>query len=204
MLGALRQDITFARHQKDWENAALDWHTPPYHLAHLENGKNEQSHQDPTIGEALLGEMSDVSRVLFPVDANSAIRSAAMHLMPSTHRSAASSSQKPAVPVVLNGAQAVRSVEQGGVTVADTPEHADIQLVAIGAYQLQQALQALPRLAERGLRGTVAVIVEPGRFRIPRDEIESRFVVLGAAAIERLFPAKLPRMLSSHTPGPSQ
>ena len=37
------------------------------------NSKNEQSHQDPTIGEALLGEMSDTARVLFPVDANSAI-----------------------------------------------------------------------------------------------------------------------------------
>ena len=38
-----------------------------------ENAKNEQSHQDPTIGEALLGEMSDAARVLFPVDANSAV-----------------------------------------------------------------------------------------------------------------------------------
>jgi phosphoketolase len=38
-----------------------------------ENGKNEQSHQDPTLAEALLGEMSDTSRVLFPVDANSAV-----------------------------------------------------------------------------------------------------------------------------------
>jgi phosphoketolase len=38
-----------------------------------ENGKNEQSHQDPTLAEAMLGEMSDTARVLFPVDANSAV-----------------------------------------------------------------------------------------------------------------------------------
>lgn len=37
-----------------------------------ENGKNEESHQDPTLSEALMGEMSDVSRVLFPADVNSA------------------------------------------------------------------------------------------------------------------------------------
>src|SRR3972149_2637556 len=38
-----------------------------------ENAKNEQSHQDPTLPEALLGEMADTSRVLFPIDANSAV-----------------------------------------------------------------------------------------------------------------------------------
>jgi phosphoketolase len=38
-----------------------------------ENGKNEQSHQDPTLAEALLGEMADTARVLFPVDANSTL-----------------------------------------------------------------------------------------------------------------------------------
>jgi phosphoketolase len=141
--------------------------------------------------------MSDVSRVLFPVDANSAIE--ALRCIYAKHAQIGCLViPKRAVPVVLDGAQAVRSVEQGGVTVAGTLEHPDIQLVAIGAYQLQQALQALPGLAERGLRGTVSVIVEPGRFRVPRDEIESRFV-LGAADIERLFPARLPRVIITHT-----
>ncbi|MEM8240167.1 xylulose 5-phosphate 3-epimerase, partial [Morganella morganii subsp. sibonii] len=74
MLGALRQEILFARHQAQAG-------TPPGWLSVVtvvtshtwENGKNEQSHQDPTLAEALLGEMSDTSRVLFPVDANSAV-----------------------------------------------------------------------------------------------------------------------------------
>ena len=34
-----------------------------------ENAKNKQSHQDPTIGKALPGDMSDTSRVLFPTRA---------------------------------------------------------------------------------------------------------------------------------------
>lgn len=35
-----------------------------------ENGKNEQSHQDPGMAEALLGEPSHISRVLCPADFN--------------------------------------------------------------------------------------------------------------------------------------
>jgi len=198
MLGALRQEIIFARHQKELGRTAGWIGVPLLITSHTwENGKNEQSHQDPTIGEALLGEMSDVSRVLFPVDANSAIE--ALRCIYAKHAQIGCLiTPKRAVPTVLDGAQAVKSVEQGGVTVAGTPEQADIQLVAIGAYQLQQALQALSRLAQRGLSGSVSVIVEPGRFRVPRDEIESRFV-LEAADIERLFPAKLPRVIVTHT-----
>ena len=198
MLGALRQEIIFARHQKELARPPGWLGVPLLITSHTwENGKNEQSHQDPTIGEALLGEMSDVSRVLFPVDANSAVE--ALRCIYTKHAQIGCLvTPKRAVPVVLDGAQAVRSVEQGGVTVAGAPANSDIQLVAIGAYQLQQALHAASRLAQRGLRGTVAAIVEPGRFRVPRDEIESHFV-LGAADIERLFPAKLPRVIVTHT-----
>ena len=38
----------------------------------------------------------------------------------------------------------------------------------------------------------------PERFCIPRDDIEGRFV-LEDAAIERLFPAQLPRVIVTHT-----
>ncbi|WP_251360288.1 hypothetical protein, partial [Staphylococcus aureus] len=47
-----------------------------------ENGKNQQSHQDTTFCEALLGEMSDMVRVLFPADHNSALA-----LLPTIYRS---------------------------------------------------------------------------------------------------------------------
>jgi phosphoketolase len=198
MLGALRQEIIFARHQKELGRTPGWIGVPLLITSHTwENGKNEQSHQDPTIGEALLGEMSDVSRVLFPVDANTAIE--ALRCIYAAHAQIGCIVvPKRTVPVLLDGAQAVRSIEQGGVTVAGTPAQANIQFVAIGAYQLQQALHALSRLNHRGLHGSVAAIVEPGRFREPRDEIERRFV-LGAADVERLFPAKLPRVIVTHT-----
>src|SRR5690606_532957 len=73
MLGALRQDILFARHQREARHPPQWLGVPLLLTSHTwENGKNEQSHQDPTLAEALLGEMSDTSRVLFPVDANTA------------------------------------------------------------------------------------------------------------------------------------
>ena len=72
-LGAVRQELIFARHLAH-AGRPPGWLGVPLVLtSHTwENAKNEQSHQDPTIGEALLGEMSDTSRVLFPVDGNSA------------------------------------------------------------------------------------------------------------------------------------
>lgn len=74
MLGALRQDIIFARHQHEAGHSPGCLTVPVVLTSHTwENGKNEQSHQDPTLAEALLGEMADTARVLFPVDANSTL-----------------------------------------------------------------------------------------------------------------------------------
>ncbi|MGA1343273.1 MAG: xylulose 5-phosphate 3-epimerase, partial [Hyphomonas sp.] len=70
MLGALRQEIIFARQLLEAGRLSRWIGVPLVVTSHTwENGKNQQSHQDPTIGEALLGEMSDVSRVIFAVDA---------------------------------------------------------------------------------------------------------------------------------------
>ena len=44
----------------------------------------------------------------------------------------------------------------------------------------------------------MAVILEPGRLRVPRDEFEAAFV-LDDAALRGLFPAGLPRVLLCHT-----
>ena len=69
MHGVVRQEIIFA----DEQHAAgrpPGWLSVPLVLtSHTwENAKNEQSHQDPMLAEALLGEPSDVSRVLFVAD----------------------------------------------------------------------------------------------------------------------------------------
>src|SRR3546814_3874992 len=67
MLGGLRQEIVFARRQREIGQEPGWISVPLIVTSHTwENSKNEQSHQDPTIGEALLGEMSDTARVLFP------------------------------------------------------------------------------------------------------------------------------------------
>ena len=161
MLGALRQEILFARHQAQAG-------TPPGWLSVVtvatshtwENGKNEQSHQDPTLAEALLGEMSDTSRVLFPVDANSAV--AALRAAYASHGQFWTLVvPKRAVASQLSAEQAERLVDQGGWVVkpCDAP---DVLLVAIGAYQLQQALLAARRLEAAGHRTAVTCVIEPG------------------------------------------
>ncbi len=198
MLGLLRQEIIFARRQKEIGRAPR-WHAVPLVVtSHTwENAKNEQSHQDPTIGEALLGEMSDTSRVLFPVDGNTAV-AALREVYSARGQVACLVVSKRDVATELDGAGAQALARSGAAIVAGDPARADVQLVAIGAYQLEEALKAHRRLVARGRRACVAVILEPGRLRIPRDDLEEAFV-LGEHALRELFPAGLPRVLLSHT-----
>ena len=50
----------------------------------------------------------------------------------------------------------------------------------------------------QGIAACVTVVIEPGRLRMPRDEIESRFV-LDDQTLHKLFPPGLPRVLLVHT-----
>lgn len=197
MLGALRQDIIFARHQKEVGHAPAWLGIPVIVTSHTwENGKNEQSHQDPTIAEALLGEMSDVSRVLFPADANSA-----MEALRSIYRDRGVIGclvvPKRAVPDRLTVSHAREGLLLGAVTLTE-PNRALLQFVAIGAYQLEQAWRAHERLAEHGIATMVTVVMEPGRLREPRDELEKDFV-LTDRELMGLFPVDLPRVVACHT-----
>src|SRR5690606_15429697 len=82
--------------------------------------------------------------------------------------------------------------------VAGTPEGAGVQFVAIGAYQLEEAMEAHARLEALGRRSCVTVVLEPGRLRIPRDGIEAEFVD-DDATVQALFPPGLPRVILTHT-----
>lgn len=198
MLGALRQDIIFARHQKEVGHTPGWIGVPLIVTSHTwENGKNEQSHQDPTICEALLGEMSDTARVLFPVDANSSLESLRM-IYGGHGQIGCLVVPKRALPVHLDSRQARHACQAGGATVAGDTAQAVVQLVAIGAYQLQQALDAHGRLQAAGQRSCVTALIEPGRLRVPRDAIEGRFV-LSSEEIEHLCPRRLPRIVITHT-----
>ena len=198
MLGALRQDILFARHQREagmppgWLGVAvvLTSHT-------WENGKNEQSHQDPTLCEALLGEMSDTARVLFPFDAATAV--AGLHSI-YTDRGVVGTLviPKQEIPQRLNAQQANDALQAGFVALDRPSSDTRIQLLAVGAYQLQEAVAAAEVLGNKGCMSQVVAILEPGRLRHPRDRVEAAFVAsdeLLAAA----FPATLPRLLITHS-----
>lgn len=198
MLGALRQEIIFARHQREHGQDAGWIGVPLIATSHVwENGKNEQSHQDPTIGEALLGEMSDVSRVLFPIDANSAIE-ALRRVYSAQGQIGCIVVPKRAVPPQLDGKQTVAALDVGAALIAGSLEACEIQLVAIGAYQLGEALRAWTRLTHIGRRACVTCVIEPGRLRSPRDKLEKRFVI-NDSTCRALFPSTAVRVIITHT-----
>lgn len=198
MLGLIRQEVIFSRHQRELGQAPGWISVPLVVTSHTwENSKNEQSHQDPTIGESLLGEMSDTARVLFPVDGNSAI-AALRDVYRGRGQVACVVVSKREVALRFNATAAEALVARGAAHVAGDPDAAAVQLIAIGAYQLDEALQAQATLAAQGTRACVTVVVEPGRLRVPRDELEAAFV-LDDATLQALFPPQLPRVLLTHT-----
>jgi phosphoketolase len=198
MLGGLRQEIVFARRQRETGQAPGWISVPLVVTSHTwENSKNEQSHQDPTIGEALLGEMSDTARVLFPVDANSAV-AALRSVYNGRGQIACLIVSKRDMPHRLDSEAASRFVTEGAAHIEGEPGAADLQLVAIGAYQLEEALKAARRLKTRGRRVVVTAVCEPGRFRAPRDPLEAAFTASNDD-LAALFPLGLPRVIVTHT-----
>ncbi|MCC6789150.1 MAG: xylulose 5-phosphate 3-epimerase [Hyphomonadaceae bacterium] len=198
MLGALRQDIIFARRQREIGRPPGWLSLPLIATSHAwENAKNEQSHQDPTLPEALLGEMADTARVLFPVDPNTAV--ASLRSIYASHgQIACLVTPKRAIPRRLSGEQAEQAVAHGAAHLLGDAAQAELQLVAIGAYQTGEALRACERLAERGRRACVTALLEPGRFRTGRDGLETAY---GAdeTQCELFFPGGLARIVLTHT-----
>lgn len=198
MLGGLRQEIIFARHQREAGKQPRWISVPLVVTSHTwENSKNEQSHQDPTIGEALLGEMADTSRVLFPVDSNSAVAALRM-IYRGRGQIACLIVSKRDMPHRFDAEAAESFLSTGAAHVQGNPHAADLQLVAIGAYQLEEAIKAAHRLAERGHRTIVTALSEPGRFRVPRDPLEANFTACDKV-LENFFPRALPRLIVTHT-----
>lgn len=198
MLGAVRQTIIFARQQKEVGRPAgwLGW--PLIATSHTwENGKNQQSHQDTTFCEALLGEMNDMVRVLFPADHNSALA-----LLPSIYNArgelACLVMPKRDRPMFFNREQAEQLARDGAIVVDEQPGDRPLLLIANGSYQLSEMLRATERLNEAGIAYRLVYLQEPGRFRAPRDrwEIEA---VAPEALREQLFPERMAnRILLTH------
>lgn len=192
MLGAVRQTLIFARQQQEVGRPAgwLGW--PLVATSHTwENGKNQQSHQDPTFCEALLGEMGDTVRVLFPADHNSTLA-----LLPQIYHARGQLAclvvPKRERPCVFDAGQAQQLARDGAIVVAETEGNEPLLLIANGSYQLAEMQRAAQRLGEAGFAFRLVYLQEPGRFRAPRDELEQRVVADGKLC-ERLFPGALRR-----------
>lgn len=198
MIGALRQEIIFARHQKALGRPPGWLSVPVIATSHLwENGKNEQSHQDSAFGEVLLGEMSDMARVVYPVDANSATA-----CLDACYQSLGQvwvmTIPKQEIATVFTSEQAHALAKQGALDVSGEESRAEVQLVAVGAYQLAACLQAKRALAESAIACRVTCLLEPGRFRQARDAHEAAHVC-PADQREALFPDSIRlRVLVSH------
>jgi len=196
MLGAIRQELIFARHQKEVGRPARWLGFPIIATSHTwENGKNEQSHQDTTFCESLLGEMSDVSRVLFPADYNSALAA-----LPSVYHGRGQLAclviPKRERPAVFDRHEAETLARHGAIVVdEDTSAGEPVLLMANGAYQLSELIRASERLREAGTPFRLVYVQEPGRFREPRDSLEAAQCVQPLER-ERLFPRHLRRRVA--------
>ncbi|CAD5109161.1 phosphoketolase family protein [Zestomonas carbonaria] len=197
MLGAMRQTLIFARQQKEVGRPAgwLGW--PLVATSHTwENGKNQQSHQDTTFCEALLGEANDVVRVLFPADHNSLLA-----LLPAIYRARGQLScvvaPKRERPAVFDRERAESLARDGAILVEEVEGADPLLLIANGSYQLQEMRRAAERLAVAGYAYRLVYLQEPGRFREPRDRWEAE-ATADAALREALFPVDARRVLLTH------
>lgn len=185
MHGAVRQEIIFA------ENCARagrpqNWLSIPVIMtSHTwENGKNEHSHQDPTLAEAMLGESMPFSRVLFPPDSNTAAV-ATEGVYHSHGQIWTLVVPKNDVPNLFTPREAGQLLAQGAIRLdwaSYRPEEAKVLLGAVGAYQLGEVLRAAKRLTERNIPHIIVYWLEPGRlqegcadteYEIPEDLLRS-------------------------------
>jgi phosphoketolase len=203
MHGAVRQEIIFANHCAEAGRPPRWLSVPLILTSHTwENAKNEQSHQDPSMAEALLGEPAHISRVVFPADFNTA--AAVMERLYQTHGQiwAVVAPKADAIPDRFAPAEARRLVADGGLRLewaGHAPERAQVILAAVGAYQLHEVLAASRRLAERDVAHRVVYLLEPGRFREPRSAGEQVHQA-PAATRDGLFSPGVPRrVFVTHT-----
>ncbi len=203
MHGVVRQEIIFSNHRNQF-GYQLGWLSVPLVLtSHTwENAKNEQSHQDPIMAEAMMGEPSDVSRVLFPADYNTA--AAVTQGVYQTHGQIWTLvvPKMDGIADLFTSEEAGRLLEQGALGLDWAGHEVTRQrlvLTAIGAYQLEEVLKASARLAEREIQHSVVYMLEPGRFRAARSEGERAHVATAALRAE-LYPEEVPaRVFVTHT-----
>jgi phosphoketolase len=203
MHGAVRQEIVFADHLGR-AGRPPGWLSIPLVLtSHTwENAKNEQSHQDPAMAEAMLAEPSHVSRVVFPFDYNTAAAALGEVYRTRGQIWTLVVPKGSSIPDLFGAEEAQGLVRDGAAPLAWAgwrPERARLILTAVGAYQLIEALRASERLAAREIEHAVVAMLEPGRFRAPRDARE-RGHAAAPDVVAGCYPPDVPaRIFLTHT-----
>jgi phosphoketolase len=203
MHGIVRQEIIFANHCNE-AGRRQRWLSIPLVLtSHTwENGKNEQSHQDPSLCEALMGELAHVSRVIFPADFNTA--AVVMEQLYQTQGQIWTIviPKTATIADMFTPHEARRLMADGALTLewaGHEPSRAGLILTAVGAYQLAEVLTASRRLAERKIPHRVVYLLEPGRYRSPRSDDEWAHQAAGSLR-DQLFPPEITsRLFVTHT-----
>lgn len=198
MLGAVRQELIFTRHLRDAARPAGWLSVPIFATSHTwENGKNELSHQDTTFAEALMNEMADVARVVFPADWNTAL--AALQAVYSSHGCVfAAVTPKGPVAGRFSPQEAIQLVRDGAVQTR-IDQQPRLILSAAGAYQLTEAVKASSRLEKAGIPHNVNYLFEPARFRSARDRTEQQ-ALADEDLVRALYPPDVPnRLFIVHT-----
>ena len=203
MQGVMRQEIIFANHCKE-QGYKQGWLSIPLILTSntWENAKNEQSHQDPSMSEAMLGEVSDVSRVIFVPDYNTAAVITRGLYQTQGQIWTLVVPKYEVVPDLFTPEEATQLFEQGALRLDWAGHKVGEQrliLTAIGSYQLEEVLKASARLAEHDIPHSVIYMLEPGRFRIPRSKGEQAHAA-PADLKKELYPDSIvPRIFVTHT-----
>ena len=194
MLAGVCREIGAARRGREHARAP-DWLSVPLcaSLRAWDSDADDAPAAGPVAAEALLGEMSDVARVLFPIDWNSAI-AALLDVYATRGAIASVVAPSGALPALLDEAQA-RALVRSGIALIDGDALAPVQLLAVGALQLQQALLAARRLHSCAQAVSVWAVCEPGRFRQPRDRWEADYCGAAVAAL----PSASHRIFFCHT-----
>ncbi len=197
MHGIARQEIIFSRHQKETGKPA-GWLSVPLVLTSntWENGKNELSHQDPSMAESMFGESADISRVVFPADYNAA--SLLMrHLYQTQGQVFTVVMAKQPIPSLFDEQESETLMRQGGLRLSwagHQQETAGLALIAIGTYQLLEVLKASQRLTKAAVAHAVMYLQEPGKFRTPRNHGEAEYVA-SDDIVRALMPAPVKHVL---------
>ena len=154
------------------------------------------------MAEAMLNELSDVSRVLFVPDYNTAavVIQAVYQTQGQIWTLVVPKIDQAADLFTPEGA--AKLLEQGALLLDWTGHHIEqhqIILTAIGSYQLEEVIRASARLAEREVPHSVVYMLEPGRFRNPRSQGEQAHVASGELRKELYPDSVTSRIFVTHT-----